>query len=274
MYKLFKINGNTETFPEFGQFHKLSTKFLPFAQKKLGFDKPVSVNLLSDPENAKDPLGKTAYYEPEKMKITLFVDKRHVKDILRSMAHELVHHTQNCRGEFKNGISAGEGYAQKDEHMREMEREAYEKGQMLLRDWEDDIKKREILERKSKKLVKDTYSANNYIHDPKMGLKQENKKMAEPQHKDSETGKVTSCSEAHPTMSHSGWVEKEGGAAVAEDKKPDGDGDGVPPWADKDDDDPKVQENLAVQKEGEEPSSAYKSTWKFKFKDLPLFLKD
>ena len=77
--------------------------FFPYTQEKLGFDKPVSVNLLSDPENAKNPLGKTAYYEPGKMKITLFVDKRHVKDILRSMAHELVHHAQNCRGEFKNG---------------------------------------------------------------------------------------------------------------------------------------------------------------------------
>jgi len=143
MYKLFKISGNTENFPQFEHFHNLSKEFLPFAQKRLGFDKPVSVNLLSDPENAKNPLGKTAYYEPGKMKITLFVDKRHVKDILRSMAHELVHHAQNCRGEFKNGFEAGEGYAQEDGHMREMEREAYEKGQMMLRDFEDGRKKKE-----------------------------------------------------------------------------------------------------------------------------------
>ena len=143
MYKLFKISGNTENFPQFEHFHNLSKEFLPFAQKRLGFDKPVSVNLLSDPENAKNPLGKTAYYEPGKMKITLFVDKRHVKDILRSMAHELVHHAQNCRGEFKNGFKTGEGYAQEDGHMREMEREAYEKGQMMLRDFEDGRKKKE-----------------------------------------------------------------------------------------------------------------------------------
>ena len=77
------------------------------------------------------------------MKITLFVDKRHVKDILRSMAHELVHHAQNCRGEFKNGFKTGEGYAQEDGHMREMEREAYEEGQMMLRDFEDKRKKKE-----------------------------------------------------------------------------------------------------------------------------------
>ena len=98
MNKLFKIFGSPENFPQFQQFHDLSSKFIPFAQKKLGFNKPVSVNLLSDPENVKDPLGKTAYYDPNKMEITIFIDKRHVKDILRSLSHELVHHTQNCRG--------------------------------------------------------------------------------------------------------------------------------------------------------------------------------
>ena len=30
------------------------SKFFPYAQKRLGFDKPVSVNLVSDAENAKD----------------------------------------------------------------------------------------------------------------------------------------------------------------------------------------------------------------------------
>ena len=33
------------------------------------------------------------------------------------------------------------GYAQEDGHMREMEREAYEKGNMCFRDWEDTRKK-------------------------------------------------------------------------------------------------------------------------------------
>ena len=34
----------------------------------------------------------------------------------------------------------GEGYAQADEHLREMEREAYETGNMCFRDWEDSVK--------------------------------------------------------------------------------------------------------------------------------------
>ena len=35
-----------------------------------------------------------------------------------------------------------QGYAQKDKHMREMEREAYEKGNMCFRDYEDGLKQR------------------------------------------------------------------------------------------------------------------------------------
>tara|TARA_R110002110_G_scaffold209898_4_gene422310 strand:- start:457 stop:1107 length:651 start_codon:yes stop_codon:yes gene_type:complete len=37
-------------------------------------------------------------------------------------------------------MSASPGYAQSDDHMREMEREAYEVGNMCFRDWEDGIK--------------------------------------------------------------------------------------------------------------------------------------
>jgi hypothetical protein len=66
-----------------GEFNELLKNFMPYAQKKLGYDKPVDVQLVSDPKNAKDPLGKTAYYDPNLMRITVFVDKRHVKDILR-----------------------------------------------------------------------------------------------------------------------------------------------------------------------------------------------
>jgi len=122
------------------KFNSILKNFLPYAQKKLGYDKPVDVQLVSDPNNAKDPLGKTAYYDPNLMRITVFVDKRHAKDILRSLSHELVHHKQNCEGKLAN-VKAGEGYAQKDPVGREMEAEAYLEGSgFLLRDWEDNLK--------------------------------------------------------------------------------------------------------------------------------------
>ena len=115
-------------------------KFMPFAQKRMGFHKPPRLFLRSDPKNASNPLGKTAYYDPTQKSITIYITGRHPKDIMRSFSHELVHHAQNCRGDFDNVGNMGEGYAQEDEHLREMEREAYETGNMCFRDWEDSIK--------------------------------------------------------------------------------------------------------------------------------------
>jgi len=124
-----------------GSFEKIMGDFLPHAQKTLAYNKPVKVLLISDPKNALNPLGKTAHYEPSTFTVTIYVDKRHPKDIMRSLSHELVHHAQNCRGEFDTASGVGEsGYAQADEHLREMEREAYETGNLLFRDYEDGLK--------------------------------------------------------------------------------------------------------------------------------------
>ena len=114
--------------------------FYPYAKEYLGFDKDASISFASDKDNAQNPLGKTAYYDPSNYSVTVYTDNRHPKDIMRSVSHELVHHTQNCRGDLSMSEDTGEGYAQNDEHLREMEREAYEKGNLCFRDWEDGVK--------------------------------------------------------------------------------------------------------------------------------------
>ena len=115
-------------------------KFLPFAQERMGFKNVPDIRLESDEDNAQQPLGKTAYYDPSSSAVTVYVDGRHPKDIMRSISHELVHHTQNGRGEFDKVTTVGEGYAQTDDHLREMETEAYTEGNLCFRDWEDSIK--------------------------------------------------------------------------------------------------------------------------------------
>ena len=116
--------------------------FLPFAQKRMGFNRPPSIFFDSDEENSKNVLGKTAHYNPESMEVVIYVDGRHPKDVIRSLSHELVHHTQNCRGDLDADIAGGTelGYAQNNPHMRNMESEAYEKGNLCMRDWEDSVK--------------------------------------------------------------------------------------------------------------------------------------
>jgi len=136
MFDIFNQSGL-----DLGPLEGLIQEFMPFAQERHGFKNPPKLFLLSDEKNAADPLGKTGGYNPDSMDITIYVSGRHPKDILRSLSHELVHHNQNERGDLSDVLSTALGYAQEDPHMREMEREAYEQGNLCLRDWEDGRKK-------------------------------------------------------------------------------------------------------------------------------------
>ena len=80
------------------------------------------VKINKDESNASNFFGKTAYYDPEQMSVTLYIHGRHPKDVMRSLSHELVHHMQNCNGQFEDTGDMGEGDAQSDPHLREMER--------------------------------------------------------------------------------------------------------------------------------------------------------
>jgi hypothetical protein len=124
--------------------HGLLKSFLPFARKRMGFNRPPTIFFQSDQGNAQKLLGKTAHYEPATRNITIYVTGRHPKDVLRSLSHELVHHGQNCRGEFGHTPDTAPGYAQTDDHMRKMEEEAYRVGNLCFRDWEDSVKSGKI----------------------------------------------------------------------------------------------------------------------------------
>tara|TARA_R110000824_G_scaffold12307_13_gene54100 strand:- start:4495 stop:5868 length:1374 start_codon:yes stop_codon:yes gene_type:complete len=126
-------------------------EFLPFSQKEMGYDRSVTIKFISDPSNAQKTLGKTAFYNPAIDEVSVYVDERHPKDILRSVSHELVHHAQNCRGEFDGVTTVGEQpYMQTSEHLSEMERQAYEVGNMTFRTWEDNYKHNQMENKKMK----------------------------------------------------------------------------------------------------------------------------
>ena len=107
------------------------------AKEQYNFQNTPKLHLKEDEENAQGIFGKTAYYDPSNMSIVLYITNRHPKDICRSFAHELIHHIQNLRGDLEMGDASSATYAQDDEHMRGMEMEAYLKGNLLFRDWED-----------------------------------------------------------------------------------------------------------------------------------------
>jgi phosphopantetheine adenylyltransferase len=89
-----------------------------------------------DVENAKNFLGKTAYYDPYKRVIVLYTMDRHPKDVMRSFAHEMIHHMQNCDNRLGNIVTQD---TNEDGDLPEIEKEAYEKGNMTFRNWTDTL---------------------------------------------------------------------------------------------------------------------------------------
>ena len=94
------------------------------------------VVLKKDQSNASNFFGRTAYYNPEEKKITLFTLNRHPKDIVRSYSHEMIHHKQNIEGRLGKITTTD---TNKDQNLQEIEKEAYLEGNITFRNWEDSL---------------------------------------------------------------------------------------------------------------------------------------
>ena len=111
--------------------------------QKYGFQKPPVMVFDSEPGNESKVLGKTAYYDPQSLEIHVFVDGRHPKDVLRSIAHELIHHRQNLEGRLNTGGYSGPGYYLENDELKEVEHEAMLEGNATMREYEDTVKYKE-----------------------------------------------------------------------------------------------------------------------------------
>jgi hypothetical protein len=115
-----------------------------------------------DESEASNFFGRTAYYDPNSNEIVLYTAGRHQKDIVRSFVHEMIHHMQNLEGRLGQ---IGTTNTNEDDHLLEIEKEAYLKGNIIFRNWEDSVKnsnKKEVMaEGKYDSIV--TYLTNKSI---------------------------------------------------------------------------------------------------------------
>ena len=135
----------TLTTPEFKQ--KLASLYLYLASH-LHIQQLPLVKLVASKQNAINPFGLTGHYDHTKQLITIYITDRHDTDILRSFAHEVIHHWQNLSGtlhpeeltkrELPINHDNEPHYAQNDVHLRKKEMEAYLFGNILFRDWSDE----------------------------------------------------------------------------------------------------------------------------------------
>ena len=95
------------------------------------------VKIRYDEQEANDFFGKTAYYDPNKKEVILYAMGRLPKDVCRSFTHEMIHHMQNLEGRLGH---IGTTNTNEDDHLQDIEKEAYLKGNMTFRNWEDGVK--------------------------------------------------------------------------------------------------------------------------------------
>ena len=76
-------------------------KFVDYACDRLNVDKP-KVFVINSPSYSQEHKSFGGYY-PSEQEIKIVVHNRNMADILRTLAHELVHHMQNINGDELNG---------------------------------------------------------------------------------------------------------------------------------------------------------------------------
>ena len=96
----------------------------------------------NEEENSKNFLGKTAYYDPTNNSIVLFTLGRDPIAIVNSYSHELIHHIQNLENRLNNINTTN---TLDNDYLEEIEREAYENGGMLFRNYKDSIRQSQDL---------------------------------------------------------------------------------------------------------------------------------
>ena len=131
----FNLNESKQVGTEFDIYEQI-IDFM--SQNGMKLDPRPTINIIdNDRENAEQFFGKTAYYDPSNNIVVLYTLGRHPKDVARSFAHELVHCHQNHEGRLE-GITTTN--TNEDDHLEEIEREAYETGNIMFRKWSDSVK--------------------------------------------------------------------------------------------------------------------------------------
>lgn len=100
-------------------------------------DPAPKIEFINSLEEASNIFGKTGQYDPNTFTISLFVEGRHPKDVLRTFTHEMIHHIQNIEGRLPDITTTN---TNEDQSLNEMEQEAYLEGNMVFRMWEDKTK--------------------------------------------------------------------------------------------------------------------------------------
>lgn len=81
----------------------LMEKFIIFCRDYLEVTVPFNIHLTNDRED----VTTTAYYDIQNNYVCVYIKDRAIMDVMRSVAHELVHHCQNQNGQLTGSVEEG-----------------------------------------------------------------------------------------------------------------------------------------------------------------------
>lgn len=104
---------------------KIISEFLKFVKKFLELDELPKINLIKDSDYS-IKYRSFGGYSPSEKSINVMMSNRHIQDLLRTLAHEIVHYKQDINNELNNE-SGNDGSPQ--------ENEANATAAVILRKW-------------------------------------------------------------------------------------------------------------------------------------------
>lgn len=108
---------------------------------KGGYDvRPLPVVMFSYANSADDILAPTGHYNSLNNTITLYCNGRHMKDVLNTFSHELVHRWQDVQGRLDPSLlGQSDSYTKGSDYLKEIEAEAYVLGNTMRRVYTENL---------------------------------------------------------------------------------------------------------------------------------------
>jgi ribosomal protein S18 acetylase RimI-like enzyme len=131
------INENL-TYSQHIDYKQIVDEVLDYFKNKYSLSSLPTIEYVDgDVENAKTIFTKTGHYDPATKTIVLYTEGRHPRDLINTLCHELIHFLQDLKGELDNIQTQN---TMEDDYLNQIEREAYEEGGILFRNWKDSVK--------------------------------------------------------------------------------------------------------------------------------------
>lgn len=105
-----------------------------YLENGIQIDPMPRVVLDNEDQGIDNPFIRTGHFDPKNNEIVLFVNGRHLKDVLRTLCHELIHANQYTV-DPDSFTTLSSGPIEEDPELEQIESDAFTRGNLMFRRW-------------------------------------------------------------------------------------------------------------------------------------------